>query len=444
MNAQSNTKAFDPPAPRVPSDRLDVWSIVNEAAAVSPIQPIVNLGQGFFGFNPPQFAIDAAKEALNRVDCNQCAPTKGRPSLRKAIASAYSNHLERPIDEGSEVVITSGANEAFICPGDEVVTFEPFFDQYRSGIELAGGIPRYVPLHPPKDSNRTISSASEWTVDFEELEKAINKNTKMIILNTPHNPVGKVFTEPELQRIGDICLKHDLLILSDEVYDHLYYVPFTRIATLSPDLYNHTLTVASAGKAFHATGWRIGYLIGPQPLIKNVSAIHTRICYSSVSPLQEAVAVAFEKADENGFWEHSRQEMKGKLRLFCEVFEALGLPVSVFPSSTHGDLGKILHTNKSSKYTEPEGGYFVLVNLSRVQIPSDYSFPAHIEQRRRDFKLCWFLIQEIGVAAIPPSEFYSDDHAHIGEDFLRFAFCKEDEVLEMGKQRLLKLKRYIV
>lgn len=259
-----------------------------------------------------------------------------------------------------------------------------------------------------------------------------------------HNPVGKVFTEPELQRIGDICLKHDLLILSDEVYDHLYYVPFTRIATLSPDLYNHTLTVASAGKAFHATGWRIGYLIGPQPLIKNVSAIHTRICYSSVSPLQEAVAVAFEKADENGFWEHSRQEMKGKLRLFCEVFEALGLPVSVFPSSTHGDLGKILHTNKSSKYTEPEGGYFVLVNLSRVQIPSDYSFPAHIEQRRRDFKLCWFLIQEIGVAAIPPSEFYSDDHAHIGEDFLRFAFCKEDEVLEMGKQRLLKLKRYIV
>ncbi|GKZ78703.1 putative PKS/NRPS-like protein biosynthetic cluster [Aspergillus niger] len=428
MEAHSSSDSFSTPAPRVASDRLDVWSIVNEAAAISPIQPIVNLGQGFFGFNPPQFAIDAAKEALNRVDCNQCAPTKGRPSLRKAIASAYSKLLGRPIDEENEVAITSGANEGMLCallafihPGDEVVTFEPFFDQYRSGIELAGGIPRYVPLHPPKNSSRAISSASEWTVDFGELEKAISKRTKMIILNTPHNPVGKVFTEAELQRIGDICLKHDLLILSDEVYDHLYYVPFTRIATISPDLYDHTLTVASAGKAFHATGWRIGYLIGPQQLIKYVSAVHTRICYSSVSPLQEAVAVAFEEADRNGFWEHSRQEMKDKKRLFCEVFEDLGLP-----------------------YTEPEGGYFVLVNLYRVQIPSDYVFPAHIEQRRRDFKLCWFLIQEFGVAAIPPSEFYSDDNAHIGEDFLRFAFCKEDEVLEMGKQRLLKLKSYIV
>lgn len=122
-------------------------------------------------------------------------------------------------------------------------------------------------------------------------------------------------------------MKHDLLILSDEVYDHLYYVPFTRIATISPDLYDHTLTVASAGKAFHATGWRIGYLIGPQQLIRYVSAVHTRICYSSVSPLQEAVAVAFEAADRNGFWEHSRQEMKDKMRLFCEVFEDLGLPV---------------------------------------------------------------------------------------------------------------------
>ncbi|SPB47825.1 unnamed protein product [Aspergillus niger] len=328
MEARSSSGSFSTPAPRVASDRLDVWSIVNEAAAISPIQPIVNLGQGFFGFNPPQFAIDAAKEALNRVDCNQCAPTKGRLSLRKAIASAYSKLLERPIDEENEVTITSGANEGMLCallafihPGDEVVTFEPFFDH--------------------------------------------------------HNPVGKVFTETELQRIGDFCLKHDLLILSDEVYDHLYYVPFTRIATISPDLYDHTLTVASAGKAFHATGWRIGYLIGPQQLIKYVSAVHTRICYSSVSPLQEAVAVAFEAADRNGFWEHSRQEMKDKMRLFCEVFEDLGLP-------------------------------------------------------------------EIGVAAIPPSEFYSDDNAHIGEDFLRFAFCKEDEVLEMGKQRLLRLKSYIV
>lgn len=142
-----------------------------------------------------------------------------------------------------------------------------------------------------------------------------------------HNPVGKVFSKDELQRIGDLCVKHNLIILSDEVYDRLYYVPFTRIATLSPELWERTITVGSAGKAFYATGWRVGYLMGPEHLIKYVSAAHTRICYSSVSPLQEAAAVAFEQADKAGFWEQSRQEMQQKMKLFCEVFDELGIPV---------------------------------------------------------------------------------------------------------------------
>lgn len=142
-----------------------------------------------------------------------------------------------------------------------------------------------------------------------------------------HNPVGKVFSKEELQRIGDLCVKHNLIILSDEVYDRLYYVPFTRIATLSPELYERTITVGSAGKAFYATGWRVGYLIGPEHLIKYVAGAHTRICYSSVSPLQEAAAVAFEQADKVGFWDESRNEMQQKMKLFCEVFDELGIPV---------------------------------------------------------------------------------------------------------------------
>ncbi|KKA18066.1 Kynurenine--oxoglutarate transaminase [Rasamsonia emersonii CBS 393.64] len=405
---------------------LRLRSIVNEAAAASPVQPIVNMGQGFFGYNPPQFAIDAAKEALDKVECNQYSPTKGRPRLKKAIADAYSASFGRKLDPDTEVTITTGANEgwleiavpnkldaradqrtgmlcafmAFVEPGDEVIVFEPFFDQYISNIEMPGGTIRYVPLHPPKDGATRTSSAAEWTIDFDQLEKTINPKTRMIVLNSPrsHNPVGKVFSREELERIGALAVKHNLIILSDEVYDRLYYVPFTRIATLSPELYERTLTVGSAGKAFYATGWRVGYLIGPPHLIKYVAAAHTRICYSSVSPLQEASAVAFEKADAVGFWDQSRTEMRQKVERFCKVFDELEIP-----------------------YSDPEGGYFVLANMSSVKLPENYPFPPHVASRPRDFKLSWFLIKEVGVAAIPPTEFYTDENAHIAEDYLRFA-----------------------
>ncbi|KZN85717.1 putative aminotransferase [Penicillium chrysogenum] len=389
------------PAKRVAGQRQDVWSIVNEAAAASPVQPIVNMGQGFFGYNPPKFALDAAKDALDRVECNQYSPTKGRPRLKQAIADAYSPFFGKKLNPETEVSITTGANEGmlsafmgFIEDGDEVIIFEPFFDQYISNIEMPGGTIRYVPLHPPKDGATKTSSA--------------------------HNPVGKVFSREELERIGELCVKYNLIILSDEVYDRLFYTPYTRIATLSPELYERTLTVGSAGKAFYATGWRVGYLIGPEHLIKYVAGAHTRICYSSVSPLQEAAAVAFEQAEKEGFWDESRTDMKGKIERFCEVFDELGIP-----------------------YSDPEGGYFVLANMASVKLPADYPFPPHVASRPRDFKLCWFLIQEVGVAAIPPTEFYTDANANIAEDYLRFAVCKNDDVLETAKERLRGLKKYI-
>lgn len=308
----------------------------------------------------------------------------------------------------------------FLEQGDEVIVFEPFFDQYISNIEMPGGKVVYVPLHPPKDGATKTTSAGEWSLDMAELEAAITNRTRMIVINTPHNPIGKVFTRSELQDIGDLCVKHNIIILSDEVYDRLYYVPFTRIATLSPEIAKLTLTVGSAGKNFYCTGWRVGYLIGPEHLIKYVSAAHTRICYSSVSPLQEATAVAFEQADAHGFWDEAKKEMKGKVDRFCEVFTELGLP-----------------------YSDPEGGYFVLVNLSKVKLPADYVFPPHVASRPRDFQLSWFCIKELGVAAIPPTEFFTDANAHIVEDWLRFAVCKEDEVLERAKERLRGLKKYI-
>lgn len=404
-----------------------IRSIVNEAAAASPKQPIVNMGQGFFGYNPPPFVIEAAKAALDRVECNQYSPTKGRPRLKKALADAYSPFFGREIDPEKEVTITTGANEgmlsafmAFLEEADEVIVLEPFFDQYISNIEMPGAKVVYVPLHPPASGATTTTPASEWHLKIEELEAAFTERTRMIVLNSPHNPIGKIFSREELQAIGDLCVKNDIIILSDEVYDRLYYSPFTRIATLSPEIAERTLTVGSGGKNFYCTGWRVGWLIGPENLIKYVSAAHTRICYSSVSPLQEATAVAFEEADKHNFWEETVQEMHGKMKKFVEVFDELGIP-----------------------YSMPDGGYFVCANMSKVKLPEGYEFPDHVKNRPRDFKLSWFLIMEVGVAAIPPSEFTRDETAHIVEDYMRFAVCKDDEVLERAKERLRGLKKYI-
>lgn len=293
------------------------------------------MGQGFFGYNPPPFIINAAKQALDKVDCNQYSPTKGRPRLKKALANAYSPFFGRTINPETEVTITTGANEgmlsafmAFLEDGDEVIVFEPFFDQYISNIEMPGGKVVYVPLHPPKDGAIKTTSASEWSIDMDELRAAITDKTRMIVLNSPHNPIGKVFSKSELQAIGDLCVENNVIILSDEVYDRLYYVPFTRVATLSPEIAKLTLTVGSGGKNFYCTGWRVGWLIGPEHLIKYVSAAHTRICYSSVSPLQEATAIGFEEADKEGFWEESKKDMKHKMDLFNEIWDELGVPVS--------------------------------------------------------------------------------------------------------------------
>lgn len=343
------------------------------------------------------------------------------------MADAYSPFFGRELDPETEVTITTGANEGmlsafmgFIEPGDEVIVFEPFFDQYLSNIEMPGGVIKYVPMSPPKDGAERTSSAANWSIDWNVLESSFNEKTKMIVINTPHNPVGKVFSKEELQRIGDLCLKHNVLILSDEVYDRLYYVPFTRMATLSPELAKITLTVGSAGKNFYATGWRVGYLIGPPELIKYVAAAHTRICYSSVSPLQEATAIGFEQADKVGFWDSAVIEMKGKIERFCQVFDELNIPYSI-----------------------PEGGYFVLANFSKVVLPEDYKFPDHVANRPRDFKMAWFLIMEIGVAAIPPTEFYTDQNTHLAEDWMRFAVCKNDNILDDAKTRLRGLKQYM-
>lgn len=419
------------PSSHVSSHGKDVWSTINEAAAAAEAESgrkVVNLGQGFFSYAPPKFATDAAKKALDVAALNQYAPTRGLPILKQALSDSYSPFFGRTINPETEIVVTAGANEGmyaaftgFLDQGDEVIVFEPFFDQYISNIQLPGGVVRYVPLHPPKDDSVRTHSASEWTIDFEELESTINSRTKMIVLNTPQNPTGKVLSKEELVKVADLAVKHNLIILSDEVYDRLHYSEFHRIATLNEDIGRLTLTVGSAGKTFSATGWRVGWLIGHPDLIKYVAAAHTRICFTVNTPLQHATANALIEARTNSYYDDQVKSFREKYRIFTKIWDDLGLP-----------------------YTEPEGGYFLLVNFSKVHIPEGYEFPAEVtEGRARDFKLAYWLIKEFGVVAIPPTEFYTKPNEHIAENYLRFAVCKDDHLLVEAVERLQRLKDFI-
>lgn len=409
--------------------RKDVWSLVNEAAAQCSVPPI-NLGQGFMDFNPPEWLLSAAKGCLDPVPTNQYSPTRGRPRLKSAIAKAYTPFLGRVLDPNTEVLITAGANEGFysafaglLDAGDEVIVMEPYFDQYISNIEFNGGVVKYISLRPPPEAATHNVEASEWKIDLAELKAAITSRTKAIMINSPHNPIGKIFTEAELREIGEIIIQHNLIILSDEVYDRLDYKPQVRIAALSTELADRTITIGSAGKTFGCTGWRVGWLIARPELINYCAAAHTRICFVANSPLQEATAIAFERADEEKYYETTCKEYLERRDVLQSTFDELGLP-----------------------YTIPDGSYFLLVNFSKVKIPESFlkTVPETVTKgRAKDFLLSYWLCSELGVVSIPPTEFCLPQSAHIFEDYQRFAFCKKLETLSAARERLLGLKQYI-
>ncbi|KAK7049629.1 arylformamidase [Paramarasmius palmivorus] len=424
---QDRSKLFTPSS-RLAEGRAmlqDVWSIFNVANLPSDC---INLGQGYMNFAPPRWVTEAAEKALNEVMCNHYSHPKGRLRLREAIKKVYGPQFNRDLNVETEMVVTSGANEgqyamwtAFLEPGDEVIMFEPFFDQYLPSVVFNSGKPVYVPLHPPKNST-SKSTSDDWTIDVEELRRAITSRTKMIVINTPHNPVGKVFTRKELESIAALAEEYNLIVMSDEVYDCLVYdgKEHVRIATL-PGMWDRTVTVGSAGKSFAATGWRVGWLIGPESLIKPTLAATTRIVFASNSPLQEAAAAGLEQVVERNFFQIQRDEYLERRKVLTDAFDELGLA-----------------------YTHPEGGYFILLDISRVSFPDDYPFPESVLGRGRDFRAAWFVALEVGVSSIPVSEFYCPEHASIGEVYLRFAFCKDVDTLQKAAKRLQKLKQYIV
>ncbi|KAF2346250.1 Aminotransferase class I/classII, partial [Trinorchestia longiramus] len=278
-----------------------VWvEFIQLALEVKPL----NLGQGFPDFAAPENVRNALSRVCNdeqNVLLNQYTRGFGHPRLVTALSKLYSQELERPIDAMNEVLVTAGAYESLfvaimglVNPGDEVIIIEPFFDCYPPQVKMAGGVPVFVPLRPKKCGG--VTSSADWVLDPAELSAAFSSKTKAIVVNTPNNPVGKVFSRAELEMIADLCKKHNVVAIMDEVYEWMTYTgeQHIRMANL-PGIWERTVTIGSAGKTFSVTGWKIGWTIGPKNLLAGPKVVHQHSVYTCTTPVQEAVALGFEE-----------------------------------------------------------------------------------------------------------------------------------------------------
>jgi len=375
-------------------------SIFSEMSDLARKHQAVNLGQGFPDFPGPDWVKQAAIEAI-AGDVNQYAISHGAPRLRQQLARTLSLRLNRQLDPEKEIIVTSGATEAIFCamqalvePGDEVIVFEPFYESYGPAITYAGGTPRYVPLYAP-DANHAA-----WWFAPEELDKAFGPRTKAVLLNTPHNPTGKVFTREELAYIAALCQRHDTVVVTDEVYEHLVYgVPHVPIATL-PGMWERTITISSGAKTFSLTGWKVGWAVGPEYLVRGVAMAHQNIVFCTAAPLQEGIATGLEQAEAKGYYQDLQAAYQARRDYLLAALEEVGL--RPYP---------------------PQGAYFILCDISGLGYKDDVDF-------------CKRLTVEAGVAAIPPSVFYTPGHRHLGQNLARFAFCKRLETLQEAVQRL--------
>jgi aspartate/methionine/tyrosine aminotransferase len=359
----------------------------------------INLGQGFPDFPPPQFVLDALQYAV--TDYQQYAPLPGMPQLNEAIARKMSKALGMALEPTQNIQITVGATEALFAtmqallnPGDEVILFEPFYDAYPADVIMAGGVPKYVPLQPQSDGT--------WHFDLAELKRACSSRTKAILVNTPSNPTGKVFSKQELTDIIKIAHDYNIVIISDEVYEYITFTPHISPASL-PGGFERTFTISSIGKTFSVTGWKIGWVIAPRDLIHAVRMAHQWIPFAVATPLQVASAKALEQAEANTYYSELQTMYKAKKDLLITALRETPF-----------------------RALEPQGSYFVIADSSVLGY-------------NNDIELCEDLPKRIGVGAIPPSAFYSDEHKHFAKHLVRFTFCKTNEALEEAKQRLQKL-----
>ncbi|HEU4514075.1 MAG TPA: aminotransferase class I/II-fold pyridoxal phosphate-dependent enzyme, partial [Nocardioidaceae bacterium] len=334
-------------------------TIFSEMSALAVRTGALNLGQGFPDRDGPSSVVEAAVAAL-RGGRNQYAPGIGVPELRKAIAAHQARHYGLDLDPDRQVLVTAGATEgiaaallALVDPGDEVVVLEPFYDSYTAMIQMAGGVRRPVTLRAP-----------DFRLDVDELRAAVSERTTVLLLNSPHNPTGTVLTREELAAVADVARENDLVVVTDEVYEHLVYDEHEHVplATL-PDMFDRTVTLSSAGKTFSFTGWKVGWATGPESLVRAVEAAKQWLTFSSGAPLQPAVAHALDH--EAGYYTSLAKELQAKRDSLCEGLGRLDVDVYV-----------------------PEGTYFVTTDVSR------YGY-------RDGLEFCKALPERAGVVAIP-------------------------------------------
>lgn len=374
------------------SDRLEPFgvTIFTEMTQLAIEHGAINLGQGFPNWDGADFVKEAAARSMAEGGADQYPPSPGIPELREAIATRYGSLLGHGLNADTEITVTCGCTEALaasflgiVDPGDEVVLIEPYYDAYPVNVSLAGATPRYVPLRAP-----------DFALDVDELRGAFGPRTKVIVVNNPHNPTGRVFTNAELQAIADVCVEFDVIAICDEVYEEMTYdAPYQYLATYE-GMWERTLTLSSLGKTFSLTGWKLGWAIGPAELTRGLRSAHQFLTFTTPTPVQHGGVAALTAPDD--FYEDMRASYRSKRDLLAKGLESAGFQPYL-----------------------PQGTYFLMAG-----------HPEAVDDRR----FCKELIETAGVVTIPPSVFYND--SELGGGFVRFAFCKDEATLVEAIDRL--------
>jgi aminotransferase len=374
-------------------------SVIREMTRLAHQHGAVNLSQGFPDFPAPEAVKAAACEAI-LADVNQYAITWGAKPLRDAIARDFTRRYGVPVDPQTQLTVCCGSTEAMMAtmiaivdPGDEVIVFEPFYENYGPDAVLSGATPRFVKLRTGADG--------EWRYDPAELASAFSNRTRAIIVNTPNNPTGKVFTRAEMEEIAALCRKWGAIAVTDEIYEHILYDGATHIPMASLDgMAERTVTINSISKTFSVTGWRVGWTIAPPDITGAIRKVHDFLTVGAAAPLQAAAAAALALPDQ----------------YFKDLAAGYGV--------RRDRLMRILQDAGFVCY-QPRGAYYIMTDVSSFGFPDDVSFAR-------------YLVTEIGVASVPGSSFYRDPSS--GRNNLRFCFCKKDETLSAAQERLGKLR----
>ncbi|HVF07668.1 MAG TPA: aminotransferase class I/II-fold pyridoxal phosphate-dependent enzyme [Actinomycetota bacterium] len=368
-------------------------SVIRDMTRLANQHGAINLGQGFPDFPAPEELKEAAARAI-ADDHNQYPITWGVPAFREAIASAYARDYGMSVDPETEICVTCGSTEAMIAsmlgvidPGDEVVVFEPFYENYGPDAIIAGAVPKLVQLTPP-----------DWTFDADELRAAFGPRTRAIVINSPNNPTGKVFSREELATIADLCIEHDVIAITDEIYEHITYdgsahVP---IATL-PGMGDRTITISALSKTYSVTGWRVGWAIAAPPLMAGIRPVHDFLTVAAAAPLQVAGITAL--ALPSSYYDRMHADYAERRDVMLRVLATSGFEIA----------------------SPPAGAYYVMADCSHLGLGDDVATARH-------------LVERVGVAAVPGSSFV--ERSADGARLLRFAFCKRVETLVAAGERL--------